>query len=96
MSFVENYFLIKEQQNLEDLISSYESSIKALEFLPQKLEHSAQIPLNSVCSFPGKITHTNNVFVKTDSYLLERTAYDASRLLTKKKNCKPLLEHLTV
>lgn len=43
-----------------------------------------EIPLNPVCSFEGKIVDTNRVLVKCGDFVLERTCYDAVRLLGEK------------
>ena len=40
--------------------------------------------MNSVCFFEGKIKNTNNVFVKSGDYVLEKSAFEAQEMIRKK------------
>lgn len=84
MNIIEDYHTITRIEELESKIISCKEAINLLTVLPQKLSHKAQIPLNSVCSFPGKIINTNKITVKCGDFLVERSASDAIKL-TKKK-----------
>lgn len=84
MSIIDDYYTLTRIEELESKINSCTDAINLLSVLPQKLSHKAQIPLNSVCSFPGKIKNTNRITVKCGDFLLERSAHDAIRL-TKRK-----------
>ena len=88
MSILEDYDLLKRKSDLEKKIQGCKDSINLLSVLPQKLSHKANIPINSVCFFPGKVVKTNQIFVKCDDILIERSAYDAGHLLKKKLDGK--------
>ena len=72
------------KKELQESIEAAEKTKSILAFLPQRLEHKGLIPLNSVCSFEGKVVDTNRVIVKCGDFAVEKTCHGAIELLNRK------------
>lgn len=70
-----------ELLRLRQCLSDYNSLQRDLAALPERVDHPILVPHGKMAMFPGKLIHTNEVFVLLgDNYFALRSAQQASQL----------------
>ena len=69
--------LKRQKREFKSKIESWKASKELLEELPNKISYKVNAPINKVCFVQGKIINSNQVYIKYDDYLIQKSCKDA-------------------
>lgn len=76
-SLIDYENLKRQKSEYRQKIQSFKASKELLGELPSKISYRINAPINKVCFIEGKIVNTNQVYIKYDDYLIQKSCQDA-------------------